>query len=247
MSTTSAVEFFAPDKTILGTLADWELQTGGNPTLTRQRAQALKSDGDELAAAQYGAKIEYSLNYAASRHTGSDGLAIPSVGAILNGAHVDSVSVAYSQEAFPALTVAAHRHAAVDGTAGTHNACRLYKPSVVLPPRAQGVPSTLKDADGTAVFSCPSGIGMASLAYTLEATHSDVPDGDGNQLAGENRDGVEKLEIQLTGRVAVADLAIASGWSLPDSWSLSQSNQEATTTSVTITRHVAHEAASADA
>lgn len=241
MSQTSAVKIFAPDPTILGSLADWELQTGGNPSLSRNRAQALKSDGDELASAQYGAKVEYVHTYNPTRFTG-DALALPKLGAILNGAHVDSVSVAYSHEVYPILTVNAHRHAAIDGTTETHEACRTYTPSVAISPRAVGVPPTLKDADGTAIFTCPAAVGMASLTYSATVTHLDVPDGDGNHLAGENRDGEEKLVISFTGEVYPADLNVSTAWALPDSWSLSQSNVDATTTSLTLTRHIAHDA-----
>ena len=63
-SSTSHVEFFAP-RAVIAALADWELQTGGNPTLTRQRAQALKSNGDQMHAVQYGAQIAYSETFAA--------------------------------------------------------------------------------------------------------------------------------------------------------------------------------------
>ena len=240
MATSSKIAFFAPDKTILGDLTDWELQTGGNPELSRDRAQALKSDGDELASAQHNAKIQYSLTYKPKRYTGSDGLALPVPGSVLNGSHVDSVTVAYSQEDYPVLTVAAHRHAAIDGTPETHEACRIYTPAVTLPPRAIGIPSTLKDSDGKTVFSLPAGVGISSLTYSLTVTHNDVPDGDGNHLAGENRDGVEKLDVSFTGEVYVADLSIDSAWSLPDSWSMSQSNQDATTTSLSIQRHIAY-------
>lgn len=236
----SKVKFFAPDASVLGSLTDWEIQSGGSPSLSRQRAQALKANGDELKAAQYDAKIEYSLNYKPTRYTGDDGLTLPPVGKILNGAHVDSVSLTYSQTDFPTLAVTAHRHAAVDGTPATHGPCRAYSPSVVLPPRAIGVPSSLKDSVGATIFTCPTGIGMRSLAYSLSVTHLDELDGDGVHLAGQNRDGVETLTVEFTGEVAISELAIDSGWMLPDSSSVAQSNEAATTTSVTLQRHLAY-------
>lgn len=239
-SSTSHVEFFAP-RAVIAALADWELQTGGNPTLTRQRAQALKSNGDQMHAVQYGAQIAYSETFAAKTVAEADGkksLAVPGAGLVSNGAHVDSVQVAYSQTDAPTLEVASHRHAALDGTASAHDVCRVYTPTVVLPIRAIGVPSTLKDADGNTIFSCPAGIGMKSLTYRLETSHTDEPDGNGGHLAGQNRDGVETLTVEFTGRVAVADLAIHSSWMLPDSDADGQGNTVATTKSITITKHV---------
>ena len=106
-------------RAVIAALADWELQTGGNPTLTRQRAQVLKSNGDQMHAGQYGAQIAYSETFAAKTVAETDGkksLAVPGAGLVSNGAHVDSVQVAYSQTDAPTLEVASHRHAALDGT-----------------------------------------------------------------------------------------------------------------------------------
>ncbi len=234
----SKVKFFSPDATAFGTLADWELQSGANPSVSRQRAQALKADGDELAAVQYGARIALSANYVAKTTTGTT-LSVPKAGTVSGGAHVDSVSVSYSQTGFPTLSVEGHRHATVAGVAASHETCRTYSPSIVLPPRTIGVPSSIKGLDGKPVFTKPDDVGMRSLNYRLAVTHVDEDDGDGNHLAAENRDGVETLEIEFTGEVDVSELAIADGWMLPESSSVSQSNTAATTTSVTLVHHVA--------
>lgn len=235
----SKVVFFNPDS-VIGTLDDWEIQEGANPSVSRQRAQALKADGDELASVQYGAQVAYSMNYAARTVTGDKGLSVPSVGKILNGRHVDSVEVSYSQTSFPTLAVSAHAHAAVDGTEEEHDACRVYAPGVVLPARAIGVPSTLKDAEGNTVFTCPEGVGMRSLTYSLATNHTDEANGDGGHLAGQNHDGTETLTLEFTGEVDVADLAVHAAWKLPDSYSRTRTNSGAHTTSVTISRHIAY-------
>lgn len=52
-------------------------------------------------------------------------------------------------------------------TEEVHDACRVYTPGVVLPPRAIGVPSTLKDTDSNTIFTCPAEVGMRSLTYAL--------------------------------------------------------------------------------
>ena len=232
----SKVIFFNPDS-VIGELADWEIQEGSNPNVTRQRAQALKANGDELQSVQYGAQVAYSMNYKGKTVTG-DALVIPSPGSIKNGKHVDSVEVSYSQTDFPALAVAAHAHAALNGTPEEHDECRVYTPQVVLPPRAIGVPSTLKDTDGETVFTCPEGVGMRSLTYSLAVNHIDEPDGEGGHLAGQNHDGTETVTLDFTGEVDIADLGIGGSWKLPDTEGKTRTNTGAHTTSVTLTRHI---------
>lgn len=236
----SKVEFFKPGA-IIAALADWELQTGGNPTLTRQRAQSLKANGDQLNAVQYGAQIAYVENFTAKTVVENElknALDIPGAGAISNGAHVDSLQVSYTQTAAPTLAVNSHKHAAINGTPKDHDPCRIYTGTVVLPIRAIGVPSTLKDKDGKTIFTCPVGIGMKSLTYGLAVTHTDEQDGDGGHLAGQNRDGVETLTIEFTGKVEVSELSIDGSWMLPDSDADGQGNTIATTKSITITKHI---------
>ena len=232
----SKVMFFNPDS-VIGELADWEIQEGSNPNVTRQRAQELKANGDELQSVQYGAQVAYSMNYKGKKVTG-DALVIPAPGAIKNGKHVDSVEVSYSQADFPALAVAAHAHAALDGTPEDHDECRVYTPQVVLPPRAIGVPSTLKDTDGKTVFTCPEGVGMRSLTYSLAVNHIDEPDGEGGHLAGQNHDGTETITLDFTGEIDIADLGIGESWKLPDTEGKTRTNTGAHTTSVTLTRHI---------
>lgn len=240
--TLSKVVFFGPEA-VTGPWTDWELQTGANPSTARQRAQALKANGDQLAAVQYGAQASYTENYVAKKVSGDAALVLPNVGAVSGGAHIDSVTVAYTQKDFPTLAVAAHRHADAAGALQAHDACRVYTPSVKLPPRAVGVPSTLKDTEGNAIFTCPAGVGMRSLTYALTVTHVDEPDGEGGHLAGQNRDGVETLTIELTGKVVTSELAIHSSWMLPDSDADSQGNTAATTKSITLTKHLAYDEA----
>ena len=235
----SKVIFFDPDS-IIGELADWEVQDGSNPTITRERAQDLKANGDELRSVQFGAKVTYAIKYKPKKVTG-DAFVIPAPGTIKNGNHVDSVNVSYTQRESPTLDIAAHAHAALDGTPEVHDECRVYTPGVVLPPRAIGVPSTLKDTAGKTIFTCPAGVGMRSLTYSLAINHIDEPDGDGGHLAGQNHDGTETLALEFTGEIDIADLAIDAAWQLPDSEGKSRTNTGAHTTSVTLTRHIGYD------
>jgi len=188
----------------------------------------------------------YTENFTAKKVTptgaaDTGGYTIPNVGVISGGAHIDNVQVAYSQTGFPTMAVASHKHANAAGTLQTHDNCRVYTKTVVLPLRAIGVPSTLKDVDNNTIFTCPAGIGMKSLTYALAVTHTDEPDGDGGHLAGQNRDGVETLTIEFTGKVIISELQIHGSWMLPDSDNDSMGNTAATTKSITLTKHIAYD------
>ena len=226
-----SVVFFAPDSAI-GNLEGWEIQSGSNPSISRQRAQALGANGDEIASAQYGAQIAYSMNYKAKVFEGT--LTIPKAGAVVNGTHIDSVELAYSQTDYPSLSVSAHSHAKLDGTPKSHDTCRTYSPSLAFPARAIGIPSAL-----TGAFTCPEGVGIRALSYTLTCNHVDEMDGEGEQLAGDNYDGSETLTIEFTGEVSAAELNIGNGWMLPESEAITRGNTQAHTTSITLTRHIA--------
>lgn len=241
MSVSSIVKFFAPVAKVISGLASWELQTGANPSLTRQRAQALGSDGDEIASVQYGAQIAYSETGIAKVTTGN--LAIPRAGQVVNGCHIDSIEVRYGQTSIPQLSINSHQHATVAGVAQTHDECRSYAGTVVLPARAIGVPTTLSDNADTpnTIFTLPAGCGMRSLTYSLSLNHVDEPDSAGDHLAGDNYDGVETLTLEFTGAIVISELDIdTTNWKLPDSDADSASNTGATTKTITLTRHLKH-------
>ena len=235
-----AIEFFG-DTSAFGDLAGWEIQTGPNPSTETSYANALGRDGDEIRHAGYGAKTSATCTYVSTATSGS--LTLPKVGAILNGYHVDSVSVAYEQTGFPTLTVTGHRHD--DGS--PDKATRTYSPSVELPAVTLGVPSEL---DGAFSLSASAECGMRSLTYSLTCTHVDEMDADGGHLAGENHDGVETLSAEFTGKVTVGssgtDVVADAAW-FAGTHSQSMGNTSATTTSLTLTRHIAHDAAAHDA
>jgi len=243
----SKVEFFKPQKVVsagVGALSDWEIQTGGNPSLSRQRSQALNENGDELNAVQYGAKVSYSESFTAKTIATTQqktSLDVPAAGAVMSGAHVDSVDVSYSQTAAPSMSVASHKHAAVDGTPSNHDVCRVYTPTVVFPIRAIGVPTTLKDKSNNTIFSTPAGIGIKSIKYGLKVTHVDENDNEGGHLAGQNRDGVETMTLEFTGKVVTSELAIHNSWMLPESDGDSMGNTQSTTKSITISKHIPYD------
>ena len=218
------------------------IQTGGNPSKQNNKASELGSDGDEIASGEFDAKTSVTCVYGPTAYTGN--LTIPAVGQIKNGHHVDSVSIAYNQQGFPSMTVTGHKH-----EAGSPDAdCRTYTAKVVLPARKIGVPSALVDtATPTAgdVFklNAEAEVGMKGLTYTLSCTHVDEPDGDAGHLAGNNHDGVEKIDVEMSGEADSDEYTVGTGWFVETNASGNQGNTTKTTRSISMSKHIAHDVA----
>ena len=80
-----------------------------------------------------------------------------------------------------------------------------------------------------------------SATYKLEETHIDEPGRNGEQLAGENHDGVETLEVEYTGDATADDYEIETGWT-NDQKTTTPSNTAATTTSLNLIHHLINDA-----
>lgn len=233
-----SVKFFDPVDPF--SLADWEVQTGPNPNRTKQRASALKKDGDELAHAQHGTSESCTFTYVAKKFTGF--LTVPGVGTIASGYHIDNWTVTYSQRGFPALSVSAHKH--IDGTLDAD--CRVYEPTFKVPARTIGIPTEIPAVTGDdPVFALDAEavVGIRGMTLAMSLNHVDEDDNAGNHLAGDNYDGSETITVDFTGDVVPADdYELAEGWT-DDTLGKSQGNTQATTTSLTATHHVAHKVA----
>ncbi len=236
------VPFFTPTDVFGLAGAEWKLQTGANPATTEQLAVALGSSGDAIAQQGYGKAASGSCVYICEKATGS--LVLPKVGMVTTtGWHIDSISVAGSPTGWPTLTVNGHKHIAGNGhTAGS---CRQYASTIKLPARF-GVGDQIPSNGSVPVFELDdeTELGMRGYNYTLACTHVDEQDGEGGHLAGDNHDGVETLQVDMTGHADPAtDYTVASDWHV-DSLGLSdQSNTAATKASVSLTKHISAEAA----
>ena len=218
------VNFFNPDALI--TISGWTRQSSSNGG-SKQRAQALDENGDELAYREHGNQKSVTMNFVATATTGN--LTLPKIGAILNGYHVDNFTLTYSQASFPTLSVSAHKH----GNAA-HDECRTYTPSITAP-ACFGVPSEFGE------FDCGDDVGMRSLSYSCQVNHVDENDGAGEHLAGDNYDGSETVSIDTTG---ITTITAPSGWT-NDSSSESKSNTAAETASASFSHHIQHDVAAA--
>lgn len=202
-----AVEFYAPtDRLTLG--GNWIAQ---EDTLADsfQRAQGLKANGDESARKLHDGKTSGTTVYECHLETGS--LTLPKVNGVYGGYLIDSLQLVYQAEGsgFPRLTVNWHQH---DSNVHVNADMNKFTTSLVFPARF-GIPRSLtKVAGGTGWALNDTATGMKSLTYTLSCTHLDENES-GSHLAGEGRDGVEKLDIVLTGIPSGATpITLDSGW-----------------------------------
>ena len=230
------IEFFNPSCPItVG--GDWDFQTCGPKQYSENYANELGSDGDELRHATHGKRTEWSWTFVNNLDTGT--ISIPKGGLVSSGWHIDSIQIVWGRDQIkPKMTVNAHMHS--DGTNHTTGSCRTYSATVSIAAVAFGVPADL----GGVALANGAVVDFRSATYTLKVTHIDEPARDGTQLAGQNHDGVETLALDFTGYATMDDYTIASGWTRPGQ-DTSYSNTGATTTTINILKHIAHDSPAA--
>ena len=220
MSATAAQAFFNPT-TLAGLLSGWEIQTD-QITTSRQRAQALGADGDEIASQLFDQKATISIPFVAT----SASAAIPKAGQILGGFHIDTVTVNFTNTTFVTMTLAGHKHGS-----SNHPACRTYTGSLTTVGVLFGCPAA------PVGLSIPSGAGVRSYTYTLSVNHVDELGSQGNFLAADNYDGTETAEVELCD---TGDVAADTGWDLVTNGH-NRGNTQAETSSGTAEHHIAHD------
>ena len=233
MSSSAAQAFFNPT-TLAGLLPGWEIQTD-QITTSRQRAQALGADGDEIASQTFDPKATISIPFVAT----AANAAIPKGGAIIGGFHIDTITVNFSNTAFVTMTLAGHKHGS-----SNHPACRTYTGSLTTIGN-----STFGCPAAPLGFVIPTGAGVRSYTYTLSVNHVDELGSQGNFLAGENYDGTETAEVELCdiGDVSAdstipadSDERAARPWTLVTNGH-NRGNTQAETSSGTVERHIKHD------
>lgn len=221
----------------------WTYQQPGGTRSSKDYANELGADGNEIANKTHNDKEEGSWTFllADSIEVGDD-LPIPNVGQISesNGWHLDKIQIGWDRAQIrPKLTASAHRHTAgtAHGANGGHD-CREYAASVSIKAVAFGVPADL----GGVKLSTGAVVDWRDATYSLECSHIDETGRDGNQLAGDNHDGVETISANITGAWTDDDLTATAGWTRMGDGN-TPSNTGATTGSVEYVHHVAHETA----
>ena len=186
-----SITFFTPVE-LTGLLdATWQVQSV-TPTPSSTRSNGLKSTGDQSVSTLSNKIINYTGDAECPELTGD--LVLPAVGTVTaGGVHLDSITLTIAPNALPKLSFTAHKH----DNGATHAAasCRTYTPTIEFAAgfgidRA-GIGFTLAEGD--------TAIGLSAVEYSLAVTHEDVTGDEGNWLAGENRNGVEKFKLTTTG------------------------------------------------
>lgn len=231
-----AVPFFNPTD-VLGLYVDangnrWIQQENGIVE-TLQRAQGLKANGDEAAHKTHGGAAAGPVVYECHDETGN--LALPKVGEVKGGYHIDQVQLAYQPTGWPRLTIPVHQHdsnAHEDGTLNEFSATPVF-------PAQFGIPRSISNAAAAVVVAIgDADAGMRAMTYTLGCTHVDE-DENGDHLAGENRDGIETMQVETTKDPDT--VTIHGEWDKLSDGS-PKSNTAAETAQIQIEHHVARDA-----
>jgi hypothetical protein len=219
----SATTYFAPVDTLaINTLLSlsgpganlWLIQSNA-PTKSKDIAKGLNATGDVSATKLHNSRESRTLVYECQGDSGV--LTIPKAGQVTStGIHIDSVKVDYGNAKWPTMTIVTHKH--LGAASHTTSSCRTYTKTIALPAQF-GVPETINDlATPTpeAQFALDSAaVAMRSLSYSLGCTHVDEPGAAGDWHSGENRAGLEQIDVEFLGVPDDADIDVAADWNDP--------------------------------
>lgn len=229
------LDFFAPTNPFAA-FEGWTFQDGGAINGSSDRHNELGSSGDEIKKALVNGKETTSATFIGNLTATTAKYKFPKIGSHSNGWHIDSIQVVWDRGAIqPKMTVNAHKH-----TQGTmHTTCRQYTPSLSekVAYQAFGAPSAVDTAFALATQAV---VDVRTITYNVSCTHVDEPGRTGNNLAGNNYDGVETLQIELTGAATTEDYTTT--WD-KTGYGKTPSNTAATSSSLTLEHHISADAA----
>jgi len=191
------VGFFSPAD-VLG-LGGYNVIQRVSAVVDMRRSSAVRDNGDEANFKTFAGKLSVLAVYDYEYESGN--ISLLSAGAVSRGYHVDVAKLEYRPNAWPRLSYTLHKHAS-----NNHSSCYSFAPTPTFPAQF-GIPRSLNVWN---MGAADTTIGLRAMIYTITCKHMDEEGEDGSQLVGENNDGIEVLEIELTG--VPASLSIASGW-----------------------------------
>ena len=163
-----------------GALAGWEIQSVAVSD-DNKRGTAPDRIGNEVASNLYDNTQQVTTNYKAMVKTAPS---IPSnIGSDINGITTTQISVSTDSEDFATMTLTGHVH-----TDGTHGDCKSV---------AHGM--TLDRGFGASDFGVTGGESVRSSELTITCEHSEVPDAEGDNAAGENYNPRIEISVRVLG------------------------------------------------
>lgn len=163
-----------------GALTGWEIQSV-TVSDDNKRGTAPDEIGNEAASNLYDDTQQVTTNYKATVKTAPS---IPSdIGSDINGITTTQISVSTDSEDFATMTLTGHAH-----TDGTHGPCKSV---------AHGM--TLDRGFGASDFGVTGGESVRSSELTITCEHSEVPDAEGDNAAGENYNPRIEISVRVLG------------------------------------------------
>jgi len=231
----SVVGFFTPTDVL--TLGAPFIAQSDKPITSLKRAQGLLPNGDEGISKTYGSEIKRVLEYEYQSANGV--ITLPLAGSVIAALHIDSIDVNYQPNGWPKISFNCHQHGSNPHT--SVNTLNKFACSLALPAQF-GIPRNIQDLEAPApvdIFKlaiADAAIGVKSLKYSLKCNHLDE-DISGEHLCGENRDGVETLDVGLTGIPGTAP-TIGATWDDLDAGT-DKANTKADEASYKLEHHIA--------
>jgi len=165
-----------------GALTGWEIQSV-TVSDDNKRGTAPNEIGNEAASKLYDDTQQVTTTYKATVKTAPS---IPAnIGADINGITTTQISVSTDSEDFATMTLTGHVH--IDGTHGP-GACKSV---------AHGM--KLDRGFGASDFGVTGGESVRSSELTITCEHSDVPDAEGDNAAGENYNPRIEISVRVLG------------------------------------------------
>lgn len=229
-----AINFFSPGVPtgILDSM--WEIQTA-NPSTASERAAALGTDGDEVASLLYGERTTLAINAKATAAAGT-ALEIPSVGDIVEGYHIDSVTLNYSATDWPTIDLSCHQHSLGNSHGSPHRKYSIPDAIASTLTGGIGVPA---GAAGLSMGSLAGGLTSLSIALTANHVEAAYVGNPPTIPASDNHDGTLTITAEAIGDSAPT---VAAGMTYDKTeQSKSAGNSTNDTTSITYIKHLGHD------
>lgn len=164
-----------------GALTGWNIQSADDTNESKRR-NSLGSTGNETVGSVYDTTQNVTTSYKAAAAAAPD---IPDLGEVINGIAVTSIALGTDSEDYATMTLTGHAH--------THGTLRTV---------AHGI--TLDSGVGASRFGVTGGDSARSSECTISCEHQDVPDDQGDTVAGENYDGKIEITCKVLGTGAAA-------------------------------------------